>query len=109
MDERTCRECQTVFTPKRPTQEFCKPSCRWARNNRRRKEAYERQLAHAVEDPLWTSAEVARFLNITTKTLSNWRVDEIGPPFIRFNRNLVRYSKAAVTAWLKTRSDITEN
>lgn len=49
-------------------------------------------------------AVVAEFLDVTEKTLENWRAQETGPPFIRINGRLVRYDMDAVEAWLADRA-----
>lgn len=49
---------------------------------------------------LLTPDQLAGELQVTPKTLENWRARRIGPPFVRLNRQ-VRYSRAAVHAWLQ--------
>ncbi|MGQ4553272.1 helix-turn-helix transcriptional regulator [Dermabacteraceae bacterium CCM 9519] len=49
---------------------------------------------------LWTSAETAQALGISEPALRQMRARGEGPKYIRFGRR-VRYSGAAVLAWLK--------
>lgn len=51
-------------------------------------------------DALLTSAETARRLRISESALIRWRGRDTGPPFIRVGTHRVRYSAAAVDAWL---------
>jgi hypothetical protein len=43
--------------------------------------------------------EVARIIGVQVKTLRNWRVQGVGPRFVRTGRKLVRYRLADVLAW----------
>lgn len=48
---------------------------------------------------LWTAADVAEYLvDISEKTLANWRSLGQGPPFLKVGTG-VRYRPAAVEAW----------
>lgn len=38
---------------------------------------------------------------LTEKTLANWRSQGTGPPFLKISGGVVRYSRAAVAAWLE--------
>jgi DNA-binding transcriptional MerR regulator len=48
--------------------------------------------------PLWTPADVARFLGVPVATLYQWRRRGVGPPARRVGRHL-RYDPDAVRAW----------
>ena len=72
-------------------------------------------VSHALEatmpttDQLMTPTEVARMLNVTTKTLREWRraVPKRGPDVCKLHdgkSSSVRYRAAAVTAWLDERT-----
>ncbi|WP_338136546.1 helix-turn-helix domain-containing protein [Kocuria marina] len=43
--------------------------------------------------------EPARFLNVSQATLSRWRREKIGPPFLRVG-GVSRYNPATVRAWV---------
>lgn len=45
-----------------------------------------------------TTVEVARYLGMHPGSVSNWRLWDEGPPFVRFGR-LVRYPKSALMDW----------
>lgn len=49
--------------------------------------------------PLMDSREVAAYLKVSESTLSRWRTDEKGPPFLRMG-GITRYRLDAVNAWL---------
>ena len=49
--------------------------------------------------PLMDSWEVAAYLKVSESTLSRWRVDEKGPPFMQMG-GIARYRYEAVEAWL---------
>jgi predicted DNA-binding transcriptional regulator AlpA len=43
--------------------------------------------------------EVARIIGVQVKTLRNWRVQGLGPRFVRTGPKLVRYRQSDVLAW----------
>ena len=43
--------------------------------------------------------EVAPIIGVRVKTLRNWRVQGVGPRFVRTGRKLVRYRLSDVLAW----------
>lgn len=49
--------------------------------------------------PLLDSREVAAYLKVSESTLSRWRADRKGPPFLRVG-GITRYRLDAVEAWL---------
>ena len=54
------------------------------------------------QERLLTPAEVARWLGVTEKCLSNWRVrGGDAPQVCRIGYNRVRYRKEDVTDWIK--------
>jgi len=52
---------------------------------------------------LLTSKELAKILNVTTKTLERWRGAGEGPLFIRMNSSNIRYRPQDVEAFIKAR------
>jgi predicted DNA-binding transcriptional regulator AlpA len=64
--------------------------------------AIERDVASSrvpVLDGLLTPPALAGQLDVTERTLSEWRITGRGPAFIRLGKT-VRYRSAAVEAWL---------
>lgn len=55
----------------------------------------------AVE-PLWNSREAAEFLNVSPATLSRWRSQQEGPPFVQVGA-VARYNPPTVRAWVLER------
>jgi predicted DNA-binding transcriptional regulator AlpA len=53
-------------------------------------------------DVLLEPNEAAAFLKVSLSWLAKARATNDGPPFIRFGR-CVRYSKAALLCWIKSR------
>jgi len=47
--------------------------------------------------------EAARFLGVSPQTMEGWRVDEVGPAFIKVGR-LVQYRMSDLEAWLESRT-----
>jgi hypothetical protein len=59
--------------------------------------------------PLMTPTEVARLLNVTTKTLREWRLSQPrrGPESVKLGDGksaAVRYRRESVAAWLEART-----
>jgi excisionase family DNA binding protein len=50
-------------------------------------------------DPLWTTADVAAFLNVPVQTIYDWRTQGYGPPGLRLGKHL-RFRESEVFAWL---------
>jgi predicted DNA-binding transcriptional regulator AlpA len=50
---------------------------------------------------LMTRRELAADLGVTTEQLCRLDSQRLGPPFLRLGRRSIRYSRAAVAAWLK--------
>ncbi len=50
-------------------------------------------------ETLWCARDVAEFLNVSQATLSRWRREKIGPPFLRVG-GISRYSPGTVRAWV---------
>lgn len=58
-------------------------------------------LDHGITpvEALWCARDVAEFLNVSQATLSRWRRERIGPPFLRVG-GVSRYNPATVRAWV---------
>jgi predicted DNA-binding transcriptional regulator AlpA len=50
-------------------------------------------------DPLWTIADVSKFLGVPIQTIYDWRTRGYGPPGIRIGR-YIRFKESDVFAWL---------
>ena len=64
--------------------------------------------------PLMRPADVARLLQVTEKTLREWRLSkpQRGPTFMKFGDGescRVRYSREAVATWIESRTNPTRN
>lgn len=61
-------------------------------------------MGHAIEfsDVLLEPKETAEFLKVSLSWLAKARATNEGPPFVRIGR-CVRYSKAALLRWIKSR------
>ena len=55
-----------------------------------------------ADDRLYTEREAARFLNLSHRTLQDWRVTGRGPAFIRLE-SAVRYRAADLLAFVNAR------
>jgi hypothetical protein len=53
--------------------------------------------------PLWNPKETARFIHASQAALRKWRRRGEGPAYVRVGR-LIRYNRAAIEAWLMTRT-----
>jgi predicted site-specific integrase-resolvase len=49
-----------------------------------------------------TPEEVAAILQVSLRTLAEWRRDGIGPPWVAYSRKIVRYNREKFDAWLAT-------
>jgi len=49
--------------------------------------------------PLVTSRVAAAYLNVSESTLSRWRNEEKGPPFLSMD-GIIRYRQDALDCWL---------
>ena len=57
------------------------------------------QTSDALVSPLRDSREIAAFLRVSESTLSRWRAEKKGPPFIRIG-GVTRYRIEQVEQWL---------
>lgn len=64
------------------------------------------ELSETLASPLRDSREVAAFLRVSESTLSRWRADKKGPPFIRIG-GVTRYRIDQVEQWLASLSEPT--
>lgn len=53
-----------------------------------------------IDEPMWTLAQLAEYLQIPEKTIRNWRVSGAGPRGFRVGRH-VRFRRADVMEWLE--------
>ena len=54
----------------------------------------------AETEPLWMEAQAAKQLNVSARTLQNWRTKEIGPSFVRAGR-MIRYRPRDLLDWIE--------
>jgi predicted DNA-binding transcriptional regulator AlpA len=47
-----------------------------------------------------TTFEVAHFLRVSRWTLSDWRRNGTGPPFVKLSRRVLRYPRYAFERWM---------
>lgn len=57
------------------------------------------QTSDVLVSPLRDSREIAAFLRVSESTLSRWRAEKKGPPFIRIG-GVTRYRIEQVEQWL---------
>lgn len=57
------------------------------------------QIGDILPSPLRDSREIAAFLRVSESTLSRWRAEKKGPPFIRIG-GVTRYRFEQVEQWL---------
>ena len=57
----------------------------------------------ALVSPLLDSREVAAYLKVSESTLSRWRADRKGPPYLRMG-SIARYRLDQIDAWLESPS-----
>jgi len=57
------------------------------------------QTSDGLVSPLRDSREIAAFLRVSESTLSRWRAEKKGPPFIRIG-GVTRYRIEQVEQWL---------
>lgn len=54
---------------------------------------------YGAAEPLLMEVQAAKLLNLSSRTLQNWRITGNGPPYIRVGR-AIRYRRHDLTAWL---------
>jgi predicted DNA-binding transcriptional regulator AlpA len=70
---------------------------RRANSNRRR--AFDATL----HSGLLTQAEAAEYLQVSERTLEKWRVQGIGPAFVKMNLRRVAYRECDLIEWVEAR------
>ena len=53
---------------------------------------------------LLTEIEAADLLAVHPGTLSNWRNQKVGPPYVKLRTGGVRYSKTDLAAWVESQT-----
>ena len=53
-----------------------------------------------MSEVLMTSAQVAEYLQMSLRTVEDWRLKSKGPKFIRLSQHRIRYRRSDVDAWL---------
>lgn len=56
-----------------------------------------------VDDPVFSSRDAARYLNVCEGTLSRWRRAGTGPTFLHISRTKCSYRRSALDAFLASR------
>jgi predicted DNA-binding transcriptional regulator AlpA len=59
----------------------------------------ERQAHH--DDDMLSRVELARALNISTRTVDRWIAEGTGPPYVRLPRGMLRWRWGDVREWLR--------
>lgn len=54
-------------------------------------------------DALLNEDRVAEFISINPRTLQQWRLKGIGPPFVRISSRCLRYRYRDLLAWVEQR------
>jgi excisionase family DNA binding protein len=53
-----------------------------------------------VNDALLTTDDAAALLGVPSRTVEDWRLRRMGPPYVRLGRH-VRYRREDLVAWLE--------
>ena len=56
-------------------------------------------------DVLLKTAEAAKRLGVAKRTMEDWRVDKIGPPYVRVGRRLIRYRASDLAEYVNSSPD----
>jgi predicted DNA-binding transcriptional regulator AlpA len=57
-----------------------------------------------IDNRLLTQNEAAKFLNISPRTLENWRRKGTGPRYVSYSNRCLRYSESDLADWLAARA-----
>jgi predicted DNA-binding transcriptional regulator AlpA len=63
----------------------------------------ERQERHP--DDLLTKVQLAKALNVSTRTVDRWLAEKSGPPVVRLPHGQLRWRWKDVVAWVEERRD----
>ena len=55
-----------------------------------------------IMDKFWTTEEVATMLRVNGSTVRRWRLDDVGPRFVKIG-NVYRYPDSVLQEWLRQR------
>ena len=58
-------------------------------------------------DVLLKTAEAAKRLGVAKRTMEDWRLDKIGPPYVRVGRRLIRYRASDLAEYVASSPDAT--
>ena len=55
------------------------------------------------EDRFLSESQTAKYLNLSKKSLQNWRFNRQGPPYVKLNMKTIRYQREDLDQWMKDR------
>ena len=55
-----------------------------------------------MSDFYLTEKEAAKVLSLSPRTLSNWRAKRVGPPWLKLEGKIVRYSMNRLREWMSS-------
>jgi predicted DNA-binding transcriptional regulator AlpA len=57
------------------------------------------------DSDMLSKVQLAKALNVSTRTIDRWIADRSGPPYVRLPRNRLRWRWGDVRAWLDERRE----
>jgi excisionase family DNA binding protein len=55
-----------------------------------------------IMEKFWTTEEVAAMLRVNGSTIRRWRLDDVGPQFVKVG-NVYRYPDSVLQEWVRQR------
>jgi excisionase family DNA binding protein len=55
-----------------------------------------------IMEKFWTTEEVAAMLRVNGSTIRRWRLDDVGPRFVKVG-NVYRYPDSELREWIRQR------
>ena len=55
------------------------------------------------EDRFLSESQTVKYLNLSKKSLQNWRFNRQGPPYVKLNMKTIRYQREGLDQWMKDR------
>jgi excisionase family DNA binding protein len=55
-----------------------------------------------IMEKFWTTEEVAAMLRVNGSTVRRWRLDDVGPRFVKIG-NVYRYPDSVLQEWIRQR------